>query len=494
MPWKKNGGLAAAGLLLAVAILAACFAKRGAGRAAPEPAGPAAHVAARPGSVYRPKAEPLRRAERPALPAGTEPAPQEGADGATDGDADDGEREEALGDGLELSAAEPPVLPDDDPGLVALEPERLFAEAVWDALAAAPDERIAEASRLLSSPSPEERAFGGVLAFFENLLEGEILERVADDPDPLVPLTVLDWVRDFGTEEQAAAFREAFAARGMETDELLALAAGSRGLPGGGRSALDLYLARFGEGECPVDALSALVTSRETSYDVREQALFKLLEPETRAAGEAALRAFAAGLGPEDGVLLPFAAGKLAEVALISNPDGDAEKIWDAEAPVVFHLANAEGDLRARDLANYLEYALRRDDPEFPPIVEIGTWEFANEFLLANRERTDSFPPSELDALDRIAAALDRLVEYDPAFNPFETVEDDEEESDDEESDDEESDDEPDDEELDGEESDDEPDDEELDDDSMAGVGVQNGDLLVVDRSLEPEDGSTVIA
>ena len=30
--------------------------------------------------------------------------------------------------------------------------------------------------------------------------------------------------------------------------------------------------------------------------------------------------------------------------------------------------------------------------------------------------------------------------------------------------------------------------------DSMAGAGVQDGDLLVVDRSLEPEDGSMVIA
>ena len=30
--------------------------------------------------------------------------------------------------------------------------------------------------------------------------------------------------------------------------------------------------------------------------------------------------------------------------------------------------------------------------------------------------------------------------------------------------------------------------------DSMSGAGISDGDLLVVDRSLEPEDGSTVIA
>ena len=211
----------------------------------------------------------------------------------------------------------------------------------------------------------------------------------------------------------------------LTADDLLALAADSAGLSGGGRSALDLFLARFPEDGVPVEALSALVASRGASYDVREQALFKLLEPATRPAGEAALRAFSDSLAPEDGDLLPFAAGKLAELAGVSNPDGDDEKVWDSEAPVVFFLANAEGGLQARDLANYLEYALRRDDPEFPPVVELGTWEFANDFLLESKDRIGDFPPSERAALDRIAASLDRLVEYDPAFNPFETVEDD---------------------------------------------------------------------
>lgn len=421
-------------LALAAALLAAAsvalLARRGAEAPAPPPPPPGT-ARTRPTEAYRPKAEPLRRAPRPALPAAVPKVPEA---------ADDGDWTE---DGIGLEAAvPPPVLRDDDPALAALEPERTFSESVWSSMSLPPEDLIAEGARHLASDDPDARAFGGVLLFFGGVLEDEVLGAVASDPNPLVPLTVFDWVRDFGTDEQAAAFREAFATRGMAADELLAFAEGSAGLPGGGRSALDLFLAGFAEDDVPVAALARLVASPGASYDVREQALFKLLEPATRPAGEAALQAFADGLSPADGALAPFVAGKLADLAEVFNPDGDDEKVWDAESPVVFFLSQDAGGLQARDLANYLEYALRRDDAEFPPVIEEGTWEFANEFLLSAKERIGDFPPVELDALDRIAASLDRLIEYDPAFNPFETEEDDgldeDEESDDDEGDDDE--------------------------------------------------------
>ena len=98
--------------------------------------------------------------------------------GSGDDSGDGGDADEAV------AVAPPPVLRDDDPGLAALEPERLFADTVWDALAASPEELVPEAARLLASAEPEERAFGGVLAFFGNVLEGELLEGVASDPEP----------------------------------------------------------------------------------------------------------------------------------------------------------------------------------------------------------------------------------------------------------------------------------------------------------------------
>lgn len=322
-----------------------------------------------------------------------------------------------------------PVLRDDDPALASMASELAFSQSVRDALAklGEGDELRRESARLLDSERPEDRALAGVLLFFLDELSGKVLDDILDDEDMLVPLIVCDWIRDNGSETEADDFKAAFAARDYSAEDFRDFAMVSAGLPGGGRSALDAFLSLHAEDGVPVEDLAAIVASTNASYDVREQAFFKLLEPETRKEAEAALDAFAAGLTPASGALDPFVASKMAELAQVSNPDGDEEKIWDAESAVVFFLSQTEGGLQARDLANYLEYALRRDDPEFPPIIEEGTWEFANDFLLAARERIDGLPRADADALERIAASLDRLAEYDPAFNPFETLEDDEE-------------------------------------------------------------------
>ncbi|MBR3085309.1 MAG: hypothetical protein IKH04_02790 [Kiritimatiellae bacterium] len=124
-------------------------------------------------------------------------------------------------------------------------------------------------------------------------------------------------------------------------------------------------------------------------------------------------------------------ADKIARLAEIGDK-GDDCKIWDSQSPVVYFLTQDESALPARDLANYLEYALRRDDQEVEPNIEEGTWEFANDYLETMRPLADSLSPEEVGALDRIACALDKLVDYDPAFNPFETVEDDGDEPDEE--------------------------------------------------------------
>ena len=325
-----------------------------------------------------------------------------------------------------------PVLRDDDPALASMASELAFSQSVRDALAklGEGDELRRESARLLDSERPEDRALAGVLLFFLDELSGKVLDDILDDEDMLVPLIVCDWIRDNGSETEAEDFKAAFAARDYSAEDFRDFAMVSAGLPGGGRSALDAFLSLHAEDGVPVEDLAGIVASTNASYDVREQALFKLLEPETRKEGEAALDAFAAGLTPASGGLDPFFASKMAELAQVANADGDEEKIWDAESAVVVFLSQTEGGLQARDLANYLEYALHRDDPEFPPVIEEGTWEFANEFLLAARDRMGELPQADADALDRIAVSLDRLAEYDPALNPFETLEDDDDDDD----------------------------------------------------------------
>ncbi len=176
-------------------------------------------------------------------------------------------------------------------------------------------------------------------------------------------------------------------------------------------------------------------------------------------------------------------------MSAISNADGDEAKICDPEAPVVFYFSESESALPARDLANYLEYALRRDEPEYPPIVEEGTWEFANECfnrLSANRE---SLSQEELDALDRIAVSLDRLVEYDPAFNPFEVVEDDEDADDEDVEDEEAADEDADDEDIEDEETTDEDTaDEDVEDEETADEDAADED--VEDEEAADEDAA----
>lgn len=381
----------------------------------------------RPDSAASPRKSPLR--PQPDLDAPVAPVP---AGEPPDDLSDDGEEEEIWDEDDESGEPDPedveaPVLRDDDPALSAMDAELAFFQSVRDAIAELDEEGdvLKECARLLDSDRPEDRALAGILLFFVDELSGDVLDGILDDEDILVPLMVCDWIRDNGSEEEAGEFKAAFAARDYSAEDFRDFAMDSAGLPGGGRSALDAFLSMHGEDDVPVEDLADIVASTNASYDVREQALFKLLEPETRKEGMAALDAFSAGLAPGSGALDPFVAAKMAELAKISNADGDEEKIWDAESAVVFFLSQTEGGLQARDLANYLEYALRRDDPEFPPIVEEGTWEFANEFLLAARDRMDELPRADADALDRIAVCLDRLAEYDPAFNPFETVEDD---------------------------------------------------------------------
>ncbi len=396
------------------------------------PLSPAGAGRPRPGSVYKPKSQPLRHVPRPDLDALKaslrQPAADEEDEGGAKSDADVAEVEIENGeagaeDGEDVS---PPVpIPSDDPALATMDNEGKFSELVWSLIESPPEDFEEQREKWSISDNPADRALAGVLDFLSDALEDDALARIASDQDPLVPLTVFDWVRDFGIDESILAFREALAARGLSSEYLLKVASESASTIGGGRSALDLWLAGFAGDSVPIESLATLVTAPGVSYDVRAQAFFKLLEPETREAALTSLGAFQGGLAEKDGVLLPQAASKWREISEISNSDGDDEKIWDAESTVVFYLTQSESGLPARDLANYLEYALRRDNPEFPPIVEEGTWEFANEFFERLSDDRDNLSAEALDALDRIAVSLDRLVEYDPAFNPFETVEDD---------------------------------------------------------------------
>lgn len=380
---------------------------------------PSAKPLARPSEVYTPKAEPLLHAEKPVLPVATGKRLATGGDEAEDVQPLGGDDSED--DDVFLSA---PV-PDDDPELLAMSAEKDFSAKVWGKLQTEdPAEVLRQGAALLASSVPEDRAMGGVLLFLSDALDDDTLDAILADGDISVPLTLLDWIRDFGTEDGASAVAERLLSMGVSRDDLHAYARESRGTSGGGRSALDLWLRGYAEDGSDGEALAALVISDNASYDVRAQGLFKLLEPETKMLGDETLAAISAGATDGESILLEQFADKVSRLAEIAD-EGDDCKIWDSQSPVVYFLTQDESAMPSRDLANYLEYALRRDDQEVIPNIEEGTWEFANDYLETARQAAESPSADDVDALDRIACALDRLVEYDPAFNPFETVEDD---------------------------------------------------------------------
>lgn len=306
-----------------------------------------------------------------------------------------------------------------DPTLRSLQPELAFAKRVRELRTLATSAQIAKGRELLSSSSPEDRALGGVLLFLNASLNDRLAQFVADDRSLAVPLVVFDWIRDFGADDEIAAFAALLGDRDIPTEELVAYASGSAAQPGGGRSALDLLIPRFDEEELE-DGLLPVASAKGASYDVREQALFKLFEPEFKNSGLEALETLSDGVSEGDSSLLAEAAAKWSALAHLSDAENEEVpyKVWDTPLRDVTFMADSDTRLTVRDMANYLEYGLRRDDPDFEPVIEEGTWQAAKDFLDRALSSRATLLPEDAEALDRIAASLDRLKAYDPAFAP----------------------------------------------------------------------------
>lgn len=304
-----------------------------------------------------------------------------------------------------------------DPLLAALSAQMRFNDRVRTMGLASPSQQLAEARRLLASGDAEDRALGGVLLFLNGQLSGRDLRAVVEDGKLAVPLTVADWVRDFGSDEEIAAYAAALSEREISTDELVAFLEKSASAPGGGRSALDLLLPRFDEDNL-AEGLAEIISAPGVSPDAVEQAVFKLLEPENRIFALDVLQATAARA--KEGDLLAESLGKWIDMAreITAEDEYVPYKVWDTPLRDLSFLADSDAGLAVRTVANYLEYGLRRDDPLFEPVVEEGTWETAREFLGYALSIQDKLLPEERDALDRLAANLDRIKAYDPAFAP----------------------------------------------------------------------------
>ena len=392
---------------------------------------------------------------------------------------------------------------DGDPFYATLRNTLKFSARVRTALEAPQAKWAAEGRRLLASKVAEDRALGGVLLLYAEKLDEETIHALVNDRELFVPLTVFDWVRDFGTDEEIENFSHGVGTREVSTEALAGFLANSAKYPGGGRSALELFLSRHDE-ETVFDGTMKFLSSPDVSYDVFEQAALKIFEPENR---ESAL-SFVDELEKKDAkdgeglkIQLLWKLRRATEQVLEDDDDEVVPyKVWDTSLSQLEGVEVSDMGLVVRDVANYLEYGLRRDDPDFEPVVEEGTWELANSFLERVRAAGATLTEEETEALGRLEAYVERIREYDPAFAP-DDEEDDDEEVDEEtlnaqdmeeaeflEADDDEEDDDDDDDEDDSDDDEDDDEDDENDEDDSDDAADEEDDEDDDDAADEEED------
>lgn len=354
---------------------------------------------------------------------------------------------EAFGAWLSSQSFDTATLPA-DPALASMRPEMIFAAKVFSLADKHKADSAKTARKLLRARSPQDRATGGALLVLSGEMTDADMNAIADDAAILVPLVVGEWISDYGDNEDASSFLAILRERGIQNDSLVAYLASSATSPGGGRTALDILVPRMEEDEELSYEIAEIASGKDTSYDVREQILFKFLEPENKREGVAMLETQASSKLADESPAVAQMVARLQELAALPSDDDDNEedvdsgspaedsgdalsdsldddddsevdyKVWDTPIRDISFLAESDLGLAVRSMANYLSYGLRRDDPDFEPVVEEGTYGIAKEFYEKALARSSTLDPEERFVLARLAADIERLTLYDPEFAP----------------------------------------------------------------------------
>lgn len=268
---------------------------------------------------------------------------------------------------------------------------------------------LAEYGRpMLSSTNPTLRALGGVLLSKANALDESALRQIVADEDLAVPFLVMEWIRDYGSAEQIAAFAEAWAARAVPADQLADAILEGHFAVGGGRAALDQLVAELPP-EDREDALRQVAAEPELAYDVRMRSLLVL--------GESA------------------AADSYREtLAELRNSAAEEDEIWrEALARLEERCYDDEGlellpanRITTRDLYQILfndyphmvrDVALYLEDRLLNPAVEIesGSAELVGNFLKEFPESDRDWNVEDEEVLVRLNALQVRLADREHA-------------------------------------------------------------------------------
>lgn len=257
---------------------------------------------------------------------------------------------------------------------------------------------------MLSSTNPTLRALGGVLLSKANALDEAALRQLVADEDLVVPFLVMEWIRDYGSSGQIAAFTDALAARDVPADELADAILEGHFAVGGGRVALDSLASELPP-EDRWDALLEIAEEPDLAYDVRMRSLMVL-------GASADAEAYREALGN-----LRNSASE-EELAWTEALTRLQERIYDDEGLALlpanrittrdlYQILFNDYPYMVRDIALYLEDRLLHPDLE----IESGSAELVGNFLKEFPESDRDWDVENEEVLVRLNALQIRLAD-----------------------------------------------------------------------------------
>lgn len=257
---------------------------------------------------------------------------------------------------------------------------------------------------MLSSTNPTLRALGGVLLSKANALDEAALRQLVADEDLVVPFLVMEWIRDYGSSGQIAAFTDALTARDVPADELADAILEGHFAVGGGRVALDSLASELPP-EDRWDALLEIAEEPDLAYDVRMRSLMVL-------GASADAEAYREALGN-----LRNSASE-EELAWTEALTRLQERIYDDEGLALlpanrittrdlYQILFNDYPYMVRDVALYLEDRLLHPDLE----IESGSAELVGNFLKEFPESDRDWDVENEEVIVRLNALQIRLAD-----------------------------------------------------------------------------------
>ena len=261
---------------------------------------------------------------------------------------------------------------------------------------------------MLTSTNPTLRALGGVLLSKANALDEAALRQLVADEDLAVPFLVMEWIRDYGSAEQIAAFAEALAARDLPADQLADALLEGHFVVGGGRAALD-QLAAMLPPEDREDALRQIAEESELAYDVRMRSLLVLGESAAADSYRETLDDLRNSAAEEDEIWREA----LARLEERCYDDEGAELLPANQITTrdLYQILFNDYPHMVRDVALYLEDRLLNPDLE----IESGSAELVGNFLKEFPESNRDWNVEDEEVLVRLNALQVRLADREHA-------------------------------------------------------------------------------